>query len=430
MNKACFLKRRNALIEKMGRDGIAVFPAAPDADERHIYRQDADFYYLTGFEEPESVAVLYQDGSGSQFVLLNRPEDIQAAVWTGRLAGQTDACSLYGANHSYPMNQLEEILLMLFEGKQKIYYPMGRYPEFDRMMMTLMNKMKSKQRAGSCFPSGWMNSEVLTHDLRLVKDEQEIEYMRKAAKMSAYAHREIMKLCRPGIYEYELKSYLLSEFIRHGAAEEAYPAIVGGGRNACVLHYNQNRDLLQAGDLVLVDAGASYQYYAADVTRTFPVNGRFTREQASIYQLVLEAQLAVIEYIKPGIRFAELQSIAVKVLTEGLVTLGFLKGPLLQLIETKAYSAFFMHGVSHWLGIDVHDVGDYKVAGESRVLKAGMVLTVEPGLYLSEERLDLATEWKNIGVRIEDDVLVTETGCEVLSQDAPKTIQEIEALRS
>lgn len=428
--KACFSKRREAFIQKIGEEGIAVFPAAPDTDERHIYRQDADFYYLTGFEEAESVAVLYKNDSGPQFVLFNQPENAQAAIWTGNLAGQAGACHLYGANHSYPISEMEKILLRLFEGKQKIYYPIGRYSSFDHLIMRLFKKMQSKQKSGSIFPIGWLNSDALLHDLRLIKDKEEIECMRRAAKISADAHQKIMKLCRPGMYEYELKACLLSEFIRHGATEEAYPTIVGGGRNGCVLHYNQNRDVLKAGELVLVDAGASYEYYAADITRTFPVDGRFTREQASIYQLVLEAQLAVIECIKPGVPFMELQRIAVTVLTEGLITLGFLKGPLPQLLETKAYSTFFMHGVSHWLGICVHDVGNYKMAGQSRILEPGMVLTVEPGLYLSEDRLDLLPEWKNIGVRIEDDVLVTEDGCEVLSQDAPKTIPEIEALRS
>lgn len=429
MKKIYFSTRRQRLTQKMGCEGVAVFPSKKEIEGRHVYCQDSDFYYLTGFEEPESVAVLYEKDSKPYFILINRPENTEAAIWTGALAGQTGACDLYGANQSYPIDQLEEILFKCFQGKKKIYYPIGRYSEFDQIMMKLLNKIKPRQGRGDLFPIGWINSDVLMQDLRLIKDEYEIECLRKAAQISAHAHQEIMKFCRPGLYEYELKAKLVSEFIRHGAEEEAYPSIVGGGQNACILHYQKNCDPLKEGDLVLVDAGASYKYYAADITRTFPISGRFTREQASIYQLVLETQLAIIALIKPGIQFSALQTTTIEMLTEGLVTLGLLKGEIPKLIETKAYSAFFMHGVSHWLGIDVHDVGGYKVDGKSRVLEAGMVLTVEPGLYLSSAHLDLAPEWRGIGIRIEDDILVTESGYEVLSKDAPKTIKDIENLR-
>ncbi len=424
-----FLKRRQALTQQIGPHGIAIFPSAPYKDDRHIYRQDSDFYYLTGFEEPESVAVLYEKDGVSQWALFSRPENPETAVWTGPLAGQRGACQQYGADHAYPITQLEASLLTLMEGRQQVFYPLGRYPHFDHLMLKLMDKMQPKRKTGVVTPIGLMSSDVFMHEMRLVKDAHELACMRTAAKISADAHRAVIAHCRPGHYEYELKAQLLSAFISHGAEEEAYPSIVGGGRNSCILHYNQNKDVLNAGELVLIDAGASYQYYASDITRTFPVAGCFTAEQAAVYEVVLAAQLAVIEQIKPGTLVKDLQNKAIEMITQGLLALGFLKGNLTQLIESKAYAPFYMHGVSHWLGIDVHDVGSYHEEGQSRALKPGMVLTVEPGIYLSGDRLDLPKKWQNIGVRIEDDVLVTETGYEVLSQDVPKTIREIERLK-
>ena len=426
-----FRKRRKKLMDMLGDDSIAILPAAPEKmrnrDVAYRYRQDSDFYYLTGFAEPEAVVALIPGRSQGEFVLFCRERNREQEIWHGTRAGLEGACADYGADDAYPITDLDDILPGLLENRERIYYTMGNNAPFDQRVLGWVNQVRGKARSGIHAPEQFVSLNNILHDMRLYKSRHEISMLRKAAAISATAHMRAMRSCRPGKTEYQIEAELIHEFMRQGAHSAAYPSIVGSGANSCVLHYIDNTRELEDGDILLIDAGAEYESYASDVTRTFPVNGRFSNQQQAIYEVVLAAQLAAIDAVRPGNHWAQPHDAAVEVLTEGLVALGILKGKPKTLIKEKAYSRYFMHKTGHWLGMDVHDVGDYKVGEQWRLLEPGMVMTVEPGLYFPPQK-GLARKWWNTGVRIEDDVLVTKAGHEVLSSDAPKGISDIEAL--
>jgi len=427
-----FTRRRRRLMHMMGRNSIAILPTAPVAirnrDVEFPFRPDSDFYYLTGFSEPHAVAVLVPGRAQGEFILFCQERDPDMEIWTGRRAGQEGACRLFGADDAFPISDLDEILPGLMENREKVFYTMGCSTEYDLKIPEWLRQLRQKSRAGVHVPGEIVALEHLLHEMRLFKSRREIAAMRRAAKISALAHRRAMQRCRPALWEYQIEAELRATFMEHGCRSQAYPAIVGGGENACILHYTDNDAELQAGDLLLIDAGAEYQNYAADITRTIPVNGCFSAAQRAIYELVLAAQLAAIEKVRSGNHWLDPHQAAVRVLTRGLRDLGLLRGDLRKLLKKEACKRFFMHRTGHWLGLDVHDVGDYKVGGVWRLLEPGMVLTVEPGLYIPAGAKGVAKKWWNIGVRIEDDVLITRQGCEILSKDVPKTVAEIEAL--
>lgn len=432
MEKREFARRRKRLMDVVEPGSIIIQPNAPERirnrDVYYPYRSDSDFFYLSGFPEPESVVVLVPDRAQGEFLLFCREKDEEAETWHGRRAGLEGACAEYGADDAFPITDLDDILPGLLENKERIYYTMGRYAKFDQRLVSWLNRVTSKGRAGVHAPDQFVSLGHVVHEMRLFKSSQELKAMRRAATIAAEAHRRAMAVCRPGMREYQVEAELLHCFMQHGARAPAYPSIVGSGANSCILHYTENAATMKEGDVLLIDAGAEYDYYASDVTRTFPVSGEFTEQQRLAYEIVLEAQAAAIAEVRPGNTWNEPHEAAVEVITRGLVDLGILKGRLRKLIEAEAYRPYYMHKTGHWLGMDVHDVGDYKVADEWRIFEPGMVTTVEPGLYFSAGVKDLPKQWWNIGIRIEDDVLVTETGHEVLTIDAPKSIEDVEAV--
>jgi len=425
-------RRRRQLMRMVGVGNIAVIASAPvshrNSDVEYPYRQDSDFYYLTGFEEPEALAAFIPGRAQGEYILFCREFDETMALWTGHHAGLEGAQERYGADDAFPIEDLDDILPGLLENKERVFYPMGRSNELDHHLLEWVNQLRCRIRSCVHGPLEFVSLEHLLHDMRRFKSAEEIRLMRKAAKISAQGHVRAMQATRPGLYEYQIEAELLHDFARNGMRSTAYPSIVAGGHNACVLHYTDNSSKLKSGDLLLIDAGAENQYYAADITRTFPVSGRFNSSQRMIYELVLEAQAAAIAEVRPGKHWNDPHDTAVKVLTKGLVRLGLLKGRVSKLIKDDAYKKFYMHRTGHWLGMDVHDVGDYKVDGEWRMLEPGMVLTVEPGLYIPVGSKGVEKKWQGIGIRIEDDVLVKKDGCEVLTVDVPKSVYEIEKL--
>ena len=432
MNKQEFATRRKHLMEMMGENAVAILPAAPmrirNRDVEHAYRPDSDFYYLSGFPEPEAVAVLIPGRDHGEYILFCRERDPKTETWTGRMAGQEGAVDRYGADDSFPIEDIDDILPGMLENKQRVYYTMGTHPDFDQRLIGWVNRLRKQSRAGIHTPGEFVSLDHLLHDMRLVKSSQEIKAMRTAAEISSAAHCEAMKFCKPGLFEYQVEGTILNSFAQQGTRESAYASIVGGGANGCVLHYTENSDKLKTNDLLLIDAGAEVDFYAADISRTFPVNGKFSKAQRALYEIVLDAQLAAIEKIKPGNHWNEPHEIAVEVITEGLLKLGLLSGSKEKAIEDEAYKKFYMHRTGHWLGMDVHDVGDYKIEDEWRVFEPGMTLTVEPGLYISDQHDDVDKKWHNIGIRIEDDVAVTNNGPDVLSKGLEKEPDEIERL--
>lgn len=432
ISKTEFARRRKNLMAQMESDSIAIVPAALEQirnrDVDYPFRQDSDFYYLSGFAEPDAVLVLLPGRKHGQYVLFCRDRDPAMELWNGYRAGPEGACSEYGADDAFPISDIDDILPGLIEGRERVYYAMGRHSEFDRKVMKWVNVIRSQVRTGAHPPGEFLDLDHLLHDMRLYKSAAEIRVMRKAGEISAHAHVRAMQICKPGVAEYQLEAEIQHEFGRHGARYPAYNSIVGAGKNACILHYVENRDTVKDGDLVLIDAGCELEYYAADITRTFPANGTFSKEQKALYELVLKAQLAAIKTIKPGNHWNQPHDETVKVITKGLIDLGLLKGTLKKLIEQGAYKDFYMHRAGHWLGMDVHDVGDYKIGDEWRVLEEGMVMTVEPGIYVAPDNKKVAKKWRGIGIRIEDDVVVTKDGCEVLTEAVPKTVKDIEQL--
>ncbi len=426
-----YVKRRKTLMRMMGNDAIAILPSAPvrirNRDVDYPYRQDSDFLYLTGFEEPESVAVLIPGRKHGQYILFCREKDPEQETWHGRRTGQEGAIETYGADDAFPITDIDDILPGLLEERDRVFYSMGRDPEFDHQLMSWVNSIRERARAGSQAPHEFVSLEYPLHDMRLYKSRAEVSAMRKAAKAAISAHQRAMMYCEPGINEHHIEAELMYEFHLAGTVP-SYTPIVGGGDNSCILHYTDNNQLLEDGDLLLIDAGAEHDGYASDITRTFPVNGRFKPAQRDIYELVLAAQEAAIKKAIPGNHWNDPHDAAVKVLTKGLVRLGLLKGRPAQLIRDEAYKRFYMHRTGHWLGLDVHDVGDYRVDEEWRLLEPGMVMTVEPGIYIPAGSKGVARRWWNIGVRIEDDVLITRDGNEVLSRGLTRDPDEIEGL--
>lgn len=431
MNKKEFAKRRQHLIDIMEPDSIAILPSVPIAnrnrDVDYIYRSDSSFHYLSGFDEPESVIVIIPDRPHGEYLLFCRERDLSKEIWDGYRAGQEGAIEKFGADDSYPISDLDDILPGLLEGKEKVYYTMGNVPTFDQRMVGWLNHLRNASRQGMHSPTEIIELEHSLNELRLYKSSAEIKAMRQAADISTAAHIRAMQFTKVGKWEYQVEAEIIHEFMKNDCRSPAYPSIIGGGENGCILHYIENDHKLKNNDLLLIDAGAEYDYYAADITRTFPVNGKFTSCQKTLYNIVLDAQKAAIAEVKPGNHWNQPHDAAVRVITQGLLDIGLLKGKFETLIEQEKYREFYMHRTGHWLGMDVHDVGDYKVGGEWRVLEPGMVLTVEPGLYIRNPQ-HIDKKWHFIGIRIEDDVLVTKTGHDVLTDAAPKEVDEIEAL--
>lgn len=432
ISQAEYARRRKDLMTLMAPNSIAIVPSAPEQtrsrDTDYPFRQDSDLLYLCGFSEPEAVLVLLPGREHGEAVLFCRERDPAREIWDGHRAGPEGACKTFAMDDAFPIGDIDEILPGLIEGRERVYYAMGRRPEFDQQVMSWVNTLRSKVRSGAQPPGEFVDLDHLLHDQRLFKSAAELRLMSRAAEIAAQAHCRAMAVCRPGLYEYQLEAEILHEFAYHGARFPAYTSIVGGGANACVLHYIENREQLSSGDLVLIDAGCEYEGYASDVTRTFPVNGVFSSEQKALYEVVLAAQDAALAEVRPDNHWNAPHDASVRVITQGLVDLGLLQGEVDDLIEQGAYKAFYMHRIGHWLGMDVHDVGDYKVHGQWRVLETGMVMTVEPGIYVAPDNQDVDERWRGIGIRIEDDVAVTATGHQVLSAGVPKTVAEIEAL--
>lgn len=423
--------RRKKLAEQLPTDSVAIIPAAHEllrnGDAHYRFRQDSNFYYLTGFNEPDALLVIIS-GKESQSILFNRPRNPTQEQWTGKRLGQEGAVRELGMHAAFPMASVAEELPKLFAGKSAVYYALGRNPQVEQQIVRGLNTLKDQVRRGVKAPEALCDLEGILGEMRLFKSEAEVDLMRHAARISVDAHKRAMQLCQNMEYEYQLEAELVYEFSRHGCRSVAYDPIVGSGENACILHYTENNQPLGRGDLVLIDAGGEYDNYAADITRTFPVNGIFSPSQKSIYELVLKAQKAGIAAIKPGVAWNSIQQVMVRILTAGLCELGILKGTVDELIATEAYKPFYMHNSGHWLGLDVHDCGSYKINGEWRPLEPGMVLTVEPGLYISSGMHGVDKRWWGIGVRIEDDILVTKTANEVLTAALPVDVSEIEAL--
>ena len=418
-------------MQQMEPDSIALLCAAPQStrsnDTEYLYRQNSDFYYLTGFVEHDAVLALIPGREQGEVVLFCQEKDKTRELWTGILTGPEQAITQLQIDDAFPIGDIDDILPGLIEGRQRVYYSMGKDPRFDQRVMDWVKIIRGKARQGAHPPGEFLVLDHLLNEMRLIKSPMEIKLMEKAGAISAQAHKRAMAVCRPGLHEYHLEAELLHEFVRSGSRAPAYNNIVAGGRNACILPYVENNAVLRDGDLVLIDAGCEYEYYAADITRTFPVNGRFSKEQKALYEIVLNAQLQAIKAIKPGAAWDEPHNVTVRIITEGLVSLGLLKGNVQELIAKDAYKAFYMHRAGHWLGIDVHDVGDYKIDDKWRLMEPGMVTTIEPGIYVAPDNMDVDKKWRGIGIRIEDDVLVTRTGHRILSEGAPKTVEEIES---
>jgi Xaa-Pro aminopeptidase len=432
MNHKEFQKRRRQLMRMVGHGGIVILPSAPvrtrSRDVEYNYRQDSDFYYMTGFAEPESVAVLVPGRANGEYLLFCRERDRKREQWDGLRAGQAGAIEHYGADDAFPIEDLDDILPGIMESCERVYYTMGMYADFDTRIAEWVNTLRAKLNRGVHTPQEFVALDHLLHDMRLYKSRGEISTMRKSAKVAVEAHKRAMRITEPGLFEYEVEAEFQHEFRRNNAWV-SYSPIVAGGKNACILHYVENNVQLKDGDLLLIDAGCELDYYASDITRTFPVNGRFSPEQRAVYEIVLEAQRAAIEKTLVGNHWNEPHDAAVKVVTKGLKKLGLLEGSLPRLIKDGAYQPYYMHRTGHWIGMDVHDVGDYKVGDEWRMLEAGMVTTVEPGIYIGNSR-KIPKAFRNIGIRIEDDVAVTNKGPDVLSKGLVTDPDDIESLMS
>ncbi|HXQ21590.1 MAG TPA: aminopeptidase P N-terminal domain-containing protein [Candidatus Acidoferrales bacterium] len=427
-------RRRRALMDRLGPAAAAIFPAAPISvrsnDVEFRYRQDNDFLYLTGFDEPEAVCLLLPGHAKEELVLFVRPRDPQRETWTGRRAGVEGAIASFGAQMAYPIDKLDEKVSEYVGERDQLYYTFGRDTQFNQRVVGWMRQWQQLRPRSGHGPMAVLDPSEIVHEMRLIKTDEELAYMRQAITIAAEGHRAALEAARDGVHEYEIEALLDYTFRKRGGSGPAYPSIVAAGANATILHYTTNDQPLRSGDLLLIDAGAEYQGYCADVTRTFPVAGGFSPAQRAIYDVVLQAQQAAIDVIRPGARIDAPHARAVEVLVDGLLELRLLRGERQEIISKELYRPFYMHRTSHWLGMDVHDVGKYKLEGTPRILEPGMVLTVEPGIYIAADRTDVDPRYLGIGVRIEDDVLVTATGHEVLSAAAPKQPHEIEAARS
>ena len=426
-----YARRRRQLMRMAGPDAIVIVAAAPERvrnnDAHYPYRQDSDFHYLTGFGEPDAVLALVPGRKAAEVILFCRERDPERERWDGARAGTEGATGAFGMDDAFPIDDIDDILPGLIEGRTRVYYHFGRDTEFDLKLIGWVNRVRALVRQGARPPHEFVALSHLLHDLRLYKSRGELRLMRKAASIAAAAHVRAMRATRPGMNEHAVEAELLHTFRREGAVP-SYEPIVGGGANGCVLHYRANNTELRDGDLLLIDAGAEYQCYASDITRTFPVNGRFSPEQRALYDIVLAAQLAAIDQVRAGRSFDACHDMAVRTITKGLCKLGLLGGSVEKNLREHNYRRFYMHKTGHWLGLDVHDVGDYRIDGEFRVLEPGMVVTVEPGLYIAPDQKGVPAKFRGIGIRIEDDVVVTTGAPEVISSDVPKDADAIEAL--
>ena len=417
-------------MRRMDQKSVAIIPSAREAtrsnDTQYRFRQDSDFFYLTGFEEPDSIAVV-APGREQKFTLFVRPRDPEQEIWVGRRAGVEGAKSEFGADESFPVAEFDEKLQDILDGAEKLYFRLGAYPDIDTKIIRRIADMRALNRKPIHPPRTIIDPATIVHEMRVLKSPEEIELMQQAADIAAEAHVEAMKAVRAGMMEYEIEALIEQRFRRAGACS-SYTSIVGAGANATVLHYINNDGELHDGDLLLVDAGAEYKGYASDITRTFPINGRFSKAQREIYDLVLATQVSCVELVRPGVTHDEIKAHSVEMLTEGMVKLGLLKGEPAALIKEEKYKQFYMHGLGHLLGIDVHDVGIYYYDKQSRALEPGVVMTVEPGIYVAPDTKDIPEQYLGIGVRIEDDVLCTSNGPQVLTTGVPKNADEIEAL--
>jgi Xaa-Pro aminopeptidase len=432
ISKKEYAARRKDLMSMMADNSIAVLAAAPEQvrskDTLYPYKQSTNFSYLSGFSEPCAVMLLIPNREQGECVLFCRDKDPLRETWDGLRLGPVEAKQTLALDDAFPIDDIDDILPGLLENKSHIYYSAGKDKAFDKQLIQWIDEVTLDKESDAQPCCEQVDLDHLLAELRLIKSAAEIKLMRKAADISAEAHCRVMRFCKPGQYEYQLQAEIEHQFMISGATGPAYTSIVGGGKNACILHYIENQSALKAGDLVLIDAGCEYQNYAADITRTFPVNGKFSAAQAAIYDIVLAAQTAAINCITPGVTYDQANKATIEVITQGLVKLGILTGDVDQLIAEGAYREFYMHSVSHWLGMDVHDVGDYKINNQWRVYEAGMLLTIEPGIYISADNQNVDKKWRGIAVRIEDDILVTKAGREVLTDGVPKQRDQIESL--
>jgi len=417
-------------MKMAGEDAVVLIATAPErmrnADAAWPYRQDSDFHYLSGFPEPDAVLALLPGRQHGEMVLFCRERDPERERWHGELIGTERAVSGYGMDDAFPIDDIDDILPGMIEGRARVYCHFGREPQFDAQLLGWMRRLR-QLRGGGVVPKEFVALGHLLHDLRLYKSRAELKVMRASAAVAAEAHVAAMAMARAGRHEYEVEAELL-RVMRSRGAVAAFPPIVAGGVNACTMHYQANRASLKQGDLLLIDAGAEVECYASDISRSFPIGGRFSREQRALYEIVLTAQLAAIDEVQPGRSYSTAHDVAVHVITEGLCALGLLKVDPAEAIDQGSYKRFFPAKTSHWLGLDVHDVGDYRVDGEPRMLEPGMVLTVEPGIYIAPDDMSVPEAWRGIGIRIEDDVAVTRDGNEVLTAEVPKLPEELEAL--
>ncbi len=424
-------RRRKELMRRIGSDAVAIIPSSHEVvrarDTHYRFRQNSDFQYLTGFPEPESIAVLAPGRKGGEFVLFVRRRDKEREIWDGRRAGPEGAVERYGADQAFNIDELETQLPKLLAGRETVHYTLGEFAEIDTKITSVTRYLREVSRRGASAPTTITALETTLHEMRLLKSKAEIALMKKAADVSARAHVRAMKATAPGRYEWQVMAEIHSEFEVEDM-QPGYGSIVGGGDNACILHYTENNMRLNDGDLLLIDAGGEYRGYTADITRTFPVNGRFSDAQKAVYDVVLEANKQAIKTLKAGASAGKPHEVATRILTEGMVELGLLKGDVKTLIAEEKHRQFYMHGTGHWLGMDVHDVGRYKLGGKFRAFEPGMIMTVEPGLYIAPGSEGVDEKFWGIGIRVEDDVLVTENGPEVLTSGVPKEIREIEAL--
>lgn len=433
LTQADFKQRRDHLAQKMGANSVAIIATRAEMyrnrDADYKYRADSSFYYLTGFAEPEAVAVLetFAEGEMYRYSLFCRERNREMEIWNGYRAGVEGAVEIYGADEAFAIDLLDQEIIAKLLNKDRLYFRIGHQAEFDARVSQWIQKADAQQRRGSTSPAEVIQLDRLIDEMRLKKSAQEIELMQIASNISADAHTRAMQSVKPEMMEYALEAELNYIFGKNGCVP-AYNSIVGGGENACILHYVENNKPLKDGDLVLIDAACEYEFYASDITRTFPVNGKFSPEQKALYNIVLDAQLAAIDATRIGNHYKYPHEVAVKILTQGLVDLGLLSGNVDELVESEAFRQFFMHGTGHWLGMDVHDVGAYKHGEDWRAYEAGMVVTVEPGLYVAPDDETVDAKWRGIGIRIEDDVLVTENGPLVLTKNVVKTVEEIEQL--
>lgn len=431
MTQQEFLRRRQQLLAKMAPGSAALIFAAPEmtrsADSEYPFRQNSDFWYFTGFNEPEALLVLIKsDDTHNHSVLFNRVRDKTAEIWFGRRLGQEAAPEKLAVDRALAWDELNEQLFQLLNGLDVVYHAQGQYDFADAAVFLALDKLRRGSRQNLTAPATLTDWRPWVHEMRLFKSEEEIAVLRRAGEITALAHTRAMEKCRPGMFEYQLEGEILHEFNRHGARFPSYNTIVGGGENGCILHYTENESLLQDGELVLIDAGCEYQGYAGDITRTFPINGKFTQPQREIYDIVLASLDAALEWYRPGTSMQEVTQEVVRIMVTGLVKLGILKGDVDLLISENAHRPYFMHGLSHWLGLDVHDVGVYG-PDRSRTLEPGMVITVEPGLYIAPDA-DVPPQYRGIGIRVEDDILITATGNENLTASVVKRPDDIEAL--